>query len=291
MSTKLQLLVLSDTKPGHLNQSLGLAEAMARLRPAEISVVEIDFSNGIFARIRAALREAEKHPKPDYIIAAGHSTHLPLLWIARKLSARSVVLMKPSLPLAWFDWCIAPEHDFPTASPAANLITSKGALNRVVARKKPRKGRLFLIGGPSKSHEYDEAALLAQIRSISAEGSWQLADSRRTPPSLLTAVRKELPQIEIFPHQQTKPGWLAEKLAELEEIHVTEDSVSMIYEALSGGAKVGVLAMPRRRENSRVAKGLAKLADEGYFSQNGISSPPILAEADRCAALILAAQD
>jgi len=288
LSKKLQLLVISDGKPGHENQSLGLAEAMARLRPAVISVVKLDSEKGFFGRLGAAVRAAADFPKPDFVIAAGHATHVPLLRISRKYGARSILLMKPSLPVSWFGWCIAPEHDFLSPPPAANLILSKGALNRVTAGTGMRKGKLFLIGGPSKTHGYDEAGLVSEIRRIAGNGGWQLADSRRTPATFLPAIRKEIPEMEIFPHQESKPGWLAGKLAELGEIRVTEDSVSMIYEALTGGARVGVLEMPRLRPDARVVRGLETLAKEGYLDGGSSRQPPPLAEANRCAAIILA---
>lgn len=264
---------------------------MARLHPAVISVVKLDLKKGFFARFRSALEAAAIHPQPDFVIAAGHATHLPLLWITRKNGAQSVVLMKPTLPASWFGKCLVPEHDFPMGSPASNVILTKGAPNRVVAGEGGRKGKLFLIGGPSRTHGCDEASLIAQIRRISADGTWQLADSRRTPPSLLRAIRSELPGIEIFPHGEVESGWLAGRLAELEEVQVTEDSVSMIYEALTGGARVGVLSMPRLRPGNRVVRGLEKLQKEGYFASGEDGFPPLLAEADRCAGLILAPAD
>ncbi len=268
-----------------MNQSLGLAEAMARLRPVEINSIVLSTGKGLFGRVRGAVAASETLPKPDLVIATGHATHVPLLWISRKYDARSIVLMKPSLPVAWFGICIAPEHDFEGKTVPKNVITSKGALNRVIARQGRRSRKMFLIGGPSKTHGYDEVALVSRIAEIAKDAPWQLADSRRTPATLLPALSEALPNLEIFPHGKTKPGWLAAKLSELEEIHVTEDSVSMIYEALSSGAKVGVLEMPRLRRNSRVLRGLEALEKGGYLHPAG--SPKILAEADRCAALVL----
>ena len=285
LNTPLQILIISDGKPGHLNQSLGLAEAIGRRGLVAVHVVALDFRKGFFARLREVVAATEALPRPAIVISTGHSTHVPLLWISRKYDARSIVMMKPSLPIAWFGTCIAPEHDFEGKVVPRNVITSKGALNRVIAGDHARKGKLFLIGGPSKTHGYDEAALVSRISDIAGDEPWQLADSRRTPASLLPALAVALPNLEIFPHGETKPGWLAGKLSELEEIFVTEDSVSMIYEALSSGARVGVLEMPRLRRNSRVLRGLEKLEKEGYFDQ---SKPlKILAEADRCAGLVI----
>ncbi|MGJ8643488.1 MAG: mitochondrial fission ELM1 family protein [Luteolibacter sp.] len=286
MKKPLQLLIISDGKPGHENQSLGLAEAMARRTPAEIHVIRLDPSTSPLKRIRKAVTESSTLPKPNYVIGAGHRTHLPLLRTARTLKARSIVLMKPGVPASWFSHCIAPQHDFKKPPKHGNIILSMGALNRVVPRSEPKSGKLLLIGGPSKTHGFDKPALISQIREIASEG-WQAANSRRTPSSFLTDLKNEIPGLEIFPHQDTKHGWLAGKLSSIEEVWVTEDSVSMIYEALTGGAKVGILNMPRIRPDARVIRGLESLREAGYFINGNKATPPTLAEADRCAELIL----
>lgn len=285
MGDPLHILVISDGKAGHENQSLGLAEAMVRLRPVEIHTLRLDMGKCIYFRLKAADAAATKYPRPHFVLAAGHATHPAARLIARKYGAHSICLMKPSLPVSWFDLCICPEHDFIEKPIPPNVITSKGALNRVRPIKGERSGKIFLIGGPSKTHGYDEAALIGQIKGIAAKGEWAVADSRRTPESFLPALKKELPGLTVFPHRETQPGWLADKLSTAETVQVTEDSVSMIYEALTGGAKVGVLEMPRLRPDARVIRGLESLKTEGYFDAQRPPSP--LAEADRCAAIIL----
>jgi hypothetical protein len=284
MGEALQILVISDGKAGHENQSLGLAEALARRCPAKIQTLQLDMKKWIFFRLRAVVAKAAGLPRPHLVIAAGHATHPAAIWIARKYGARSISLMKPSLPISSFDLCICPEHDFIGKPVPHNVITTKGALNRVLPGKGEKLGKLFLIGGPSKTHDWNAAALTAQIKKVAGDGAWQAADSRRTPEGYLSGLKKELPTLEIFPHQQTQPGWLAGKLATLETIWVTEDSVSMIYEALSSGAEVGVLEMPRLKPNARVIRGLEALRAEGFFDMENPPRP--LAEADRCAALL-----
>jgi len=284
MGEALQILVISDGKAGHENQSLGLAEALARRCPAKIQTLQLDMKKWIFFRLRAVVAKAAGLPRPHLVIAAGHATHPAAIWIARKYGARSISLMKPSLPISSFDLCICPEHDFIGKPVPHNVITTKGALNRVLPGKGEKLGKLFLIGGPSKTHDWNAAALTAQIKKVAGDGAWQAADSSRTPEGYLSGLKKELPTLEIFPHQQTQPGWLAGKLATLETIWVTEDSVSMIYEALSSGAEVGVLEMPRLKPNARVIRGLEALRAEGFFDMENPPRP--LAEADRCAALL-----
>lgn len=288
MSAPLQILVISDGKAGHENQSLGLAEAMARCIPTEIHLVRLEMDRNPFSRVQRAIAAIREYPAPDFAIGAGHGTHIALLVIARMSGAKSIVLMKPGLPMRWFDWCVAPEHDFKTKPAASHLILSKGALNRVVPAIGARAGKFILIGGPSGIHGFDQEALITQIRERVGDGKWSVADSRRTPSDFLDRLIREVPDLQIFPHQETQKGWLAGVLASAEEVWVTEDSVSMVYEALTGGAKVSILKMPRLKPDARVIRGLENLKSQGYFGEeNSLGASSHLAEADRCAALIL----
>lgn len=281
------ILILTDGKPGHENQSRGLAEAMARLRTAEIDILRLDLSTSLMPKIRKAINDSREFPKPDYVIAAGHGTHFPLMRVARTHKAKSIVLMKPGIPMSWFTWCVAPEHDFRKKPSGENVILSKGAPNRIVPVEGVREGKLILIGGPSRTHGFDENSLMAVVKPLISEGGWSIADSRRTPATFLSRLRRELPDLEIISHTDCGPDWLAERLARAGEVRVTEDSVSMIYEALTGGANVGVLEMPRLRPDARVVRGLDKLKNAGWLDADQSGDREPLAEADRCAGIIL----
>ena len=75
---------------------------------------------------------------------------------------------------------------------------------------------------------------------------------------------------------------------------VSEDSVSMIYESLSSGARVGLLPVPVKR-HGRVSRGIERLVEDGWLTrfrywEAGSPLPPpprVLRESDRCAGLVL----
>ncbi|MHB0975089.1 MAG: mitochondrial fission ELM1 family protein [Thiobacillus sp.] len=287
--------IVSDGKPGHVNQSLGLAEALARATPTEIHALPALPAWRAWLALSLKRPPGPALPAPDLIVGAGHATHLTLLAARRARGGRAVVLMKPSLPRRWFDLCILPRHDG-IAADARTLVT-EGALNRIrpAATRDARHG-LLLIGGVSPHFEWDGDAIQLQIRSILArtpETHWTLATSRRTPAEFLAELPPS-PTLTVVPHTATSPDWLPGQLACGGTVWVTPDSASMVFEALSAGADVGVFDLPVRPA-SRVGRAIAQLADTQRITRfvrwcaHGALHPNLhpLAEADRCATRIL----
>lgn len=246
-----------DGKPGHDNQSQGLVDALARQRLLSVHVIDA---------ARSDCRETgtgQVPPPPSLIIGAGSATHKPMLRARRQHGGRTVVLMRPSVGLGRFDLCIIPAHDGVAAS--ANILITEGALNAVRPDpSRPRGGNLILVGGPSRHHDWLDREIETQVKRIvaaSAGERWTVCDSRRTPPSMAKCLA-HIAGVKYAHWRQCEPGWLAEQLAVAGCVWVSEDSVSMVYEALTAGAAVGLLAVPRRRV-SRVGKGVANLISKG----------------------------
>lgn len=295
-SPALTVWVVSDGKPGHLNQSLGLAEALARAAASTHHVVPA------LPAWRALLALLSKRfpgpalPAPDLVLGAGHATHLSLLAARRAAGGRAVVLMKPSLPRRCFDLCVVPRHDGLAAD--ARTLTTEGALNRVrpATARDPQRG-LMLIGGVSKHFAWDDDAIQLQIRSILARTPgvrWTLTTSRRTPAEFLRTLPPAA-NLAVVAHADSGPDWLPAQLAASGTAWVTPDSASMVVEALSAGADVGVFDLPVNPK-SRVGWAISDLADAGRITRfvrwcaHGTLYPNTepLAEADRSAAWILA---
>ena len=204
-------------------------------------------------------------PSPDLLIGAGHSTHFPLWNIRRKHGGRTIVLMKPSLPLAMFDLCLIPDsHDLNHQRP--NVWTTRGVLNRIQRSHlhDPHKG-LFLIGGPSHHFQWEDdrvADQLAQIVVRSPAISWTFATSRRTPESWIEMIQQRLPGTNVVRPTSVSRNWLPQQLQQNRSVWVTEDSVSMTYEAVTSGADVGIIQLSRPKP-TRVTLGMDRLIDSG----------------------------
>ncbi|MEM7406051.1 MAG: ELM1/GtrOC1 family putative glycosyltransferase [Pseudomonadota bacterium] len=285
-----------DGLRGHENQTAGLTEALARRIPIACTDVRVQ------GRFGATSGEPETGG-PDLVIGAGHRTHRALLKAKARTSARAVLLMRPSGATSRFDLCVIPQHDRPDEQLEAHrpaVLCTRGVLNRVTPSSSERSGATVVaIGGPSRHHDWLGAELLAQLTEIAARASdaapLTVTNSRRTPVETWSAIESaQLPHTQLVEWARQPAGWLVEQMATASTVWVTEDSVSMVYEALSSGAGVGLLAIPRRRV-SRVLHGVTALIADGSVTlfqmwQQGasITAPRTpLAEADRVARWIV----
>ena len=291
----LRVWIISDGKPGHVNQSLGLTEALARATPT--AMVTLPALPAWRAWLAWLLKRfpGSPLPSPHLIVGAGHATHPTLLAARRACGGRAVVLMKPSLPRRGFDLCILPRHDGVAAD--AHTLVTEGALNRILpATARDARQGLLLIGGTSPHFAWDSDAVQVQIRSILArtpDVHWTLTTSRRTPDDFLLQLPQPVNRA-VVPHAATSPDWLPAQLARCGTVWVTPDSASMVFESLTAGADVGVFDLPVNPK-SRVGAAIAALADTQRITRfaswcaSGLLHPNLhpLAEADRCANWIL----
>jgi mitochondrial fission protein ELM1 len=288
---------LTDGKPGHENQSLGLVNALRELAPFQIYDIPIPPGpKGPFTLLRpgANLRGL---PRPDLLIGAGHRTHLPLLMASWRYGGRSIVLMRPSLPLRWFDLCLIPEHDEP--APSDRVLLTQGALNSIRPSQEQRLDQgLILVGGPSRHFAWDNATVGTMVETVIQQNPtihFQLTTSRRTPQSFLRDhLQINAHRLDVHPFAQTAPDWIAQALSRSGRAWVTADSVSMVYEALTAGCQVNILPLKQSAE-SRVARGLNQLVERHQVSlfdsdHSGPAELPLSAplnEAQRCAEWII----
>ena len=117
----LSIWVVSDGRTGIENQALGLAEAVQRLTPAEITTKHIRW-RAPFDRLPSALKtramldpssDALAAPWPDLWIATGRAT-LPLSTRVRAWSGGKTFVVQTQDPRwanARYDMIVAPAHD------------------------------------------------------------------------------------------------------------------------------------------------------------------------------------
>lgn len=150
-----KILVLSDGKPGHYNQSLGIID---RFDNIYTQTIQIKFKKKwrdnllrVFGYIFGGLRIANWLIKSvlkwglerqsadellnakdfDLILSTGSSVASPNLLMSKMIKAKSVVCTRPSpLGIRRFDLAILPEHSRPCKIPK-NVVMTFGVPNRI----------------------------------------------------------------------------------------------------------------------------------------------------------------
>ncbi|MDQ9030515.1 mitochondrial fission ELM1 family protein [Acinetobacter nosocomialis] len=287
----MHIVYVSDGKAGHRSQALGLFQAMQR-QQANVTFEEVSINDlpiislikALFSSKNSLLQQA-----PDFIFGVGSHTHFRV-WLLGKIfkKAKTVILMKPNLPIAWFDYAVIPEHDGILSN--ERVIVTRGALNPIRNENRHQAGRILIaLGGSSKRHQWNHEKVLLSVQKIvecNSNSEIILTTSRRTPVSFIDILKQQsfAKCLQICPVEQTPQGWIFEKMQKVEAVWVTEDSVSMIYEALTAGCRVGVIAMDRLKQD-RITNSVDILLEKkliaNVFDINLLPEGQVLQEADR----------
>jgi len=244
---------LLDGKEGHDKQSLALVENLKRQSKCKIFDIKIqNLENPIIGLILKRYNLDKGFIKPDIAIGAGHKTHFHLLAIKRCFGAKIVVIMKPSLPHKFFDLCVIPKHD-DVKSDSNIFITNTLLMNFNLNKKKKENMALFLIGGPSKHYYWDSKRVLEQIKNISKQFKFKkllITTSRRTPIEFINEFNKsKIKNIKLYEHTKIMNDWLDKNIIKVKNIWVTNDSYSMLIEAIASGAYTDILELKMKKKS------------------------------------------
>jgi mitochondrial fission protein ELM1 len=161
------LLILSDGKPGHLNQSI----AFARLLQRPYQVREVRFvsrlakacsypADRLGLTLPGLFRVAEGLPACEAVVSAGSETYYANRVLSKRLQARSVAIMLPRGYRYAFDLIVAQQHDRP--SQRDNILVLPVNLScpepqGLVAPRDDRPCVSLIIGGTSRHFRIDVA--------------------------------------------------------------------------------------------------------------------------------------
>ena len=307
---------VSDGRAGIEAQVVGLADAVARQRAAEVVVKRVAWRGQIgklpwwlnwFPRRWLAPGCDFEGPWPDLMIAAGRAT-LPLSMRMRRWTAGKtfvVQIQDPRTPLHFYDLVAPPNHDRVRGD---NVFSITGSPHRVSeARLKaeykpfaksidplPHPRATVLVGGKSKAFDLSQerAAAIANSLQQAIEqegGSLLMTFARRTPMrarELLAARLGHIPGV-IWDGEGANPYFAF--LAGADYVLVTEDSTNMATEAASTGKPVFILKMDGQSHKFRLfheeleARGAARPFGGAF---HGWTYEP-LRETDRLASEVL----
>lgn len=272
--------IVSEGSPGHVSQSVGLAEALAATEPVNIERLECQPRLNGFARqlvqrwmgekgrplpgwlLRRAGLDSTALPKgkPDLILSSGGKSVFVARTLAVRYGAPCVFLgeRKP-YPSAWFHTAFTPskfeagENDVPIDMIPTQVTRAKVEQAANDWPERPaEKLWAALIGGSSASHRYtleDWRALALAMNDVAhREGiRWLVTTSRRTGAEVEACLRQTLdPSIvaEAVWWSERPEKKMSRYLGAAERLLVTQDSVTMVSEAIDSGRPV-IVVRPR----------------------------------------------
>lgn len=306
----INIMAFLDGRPGHEKQTRGVLQALAARTPT--AVVEVTLPPATVAKtviswvtyLTGALLSGRGRPAPtlDLIVGTGRRTHLPMLRRRRRSGGRVVTCMTPDpLVRGRMDLCLVPHHDRPRRAPNVFVTIGPPGVGHDEGRHDPHRGLILVGGEDPKSHVWEPPAILAALEAIwerSPQTVWTVSSSPRTPADTVERLRRlaaSRAEVEFFACEQTPAGWIEAQYAVAGTVWVTADSISMMYEALTAGCRVGVVPVRWKRPHNKFqrsidylqAHGLVRVYEDWLGGLPPLAGGGALDEASRCAEEIL----
>lgn len=251
-------LIISDNRAGHENQSI----AFCKLLDIKYDILHVKYQNRFiktisylldFAKIYTDIIftcENKKISKNNYqyIITCGSTTYYAGKYFAKKIDSKLVALMYPKGFRNDFYRIFAPLHDSPKNR--TNTIILPANISYVEAQNvyisKNKKAIGVVIGGNNSIFTINKKELKKVLESIKNRfKNYEIAvtTSPRTPFEIEKLIEDfNFDYSVIYSKNRVNP--IADFLFTCEYVFLTEDSTSMISDAISNGsAKIEIIKL------------------------------------------------
>lgn len=237
----------------------------------------------------------------EFLVSCGSSLSAVNIFMAKENDAKNIVIMKPNIPfcLGKYSLALIPKHDIPPH--AKNVVETTIAPNlvdkdRIAGDGDKIRGVTGLCGGDIIGlfigGDNPEFSLSPRVASNAIDSILRFCETRNAH-LLVTTSRRTSPEVEDLLRQRLKAHPRCKLLVLANErnlegavggiLHlsriaiVSEESVSMVSEAVSSGRKVVVFELEKRTSGvTKHEKALRDLEAQGCLA---ISRPYALSEA------------
>lgn len=265
---KLRVLLLADDKPGHYHLAEGVIAALARRRAVDVARIEVRrhrvFPNRMLADalasglmspvavLRLAYGIRAESLASDLVVSAGGDTIVPNAALAKVLGALNIFCgTLRRLSSAHFSLIVS-SYESHRALPRHLVTLKPNAIDPdAPERRRERPAQLqngypllagLLVGGDSGLFKYgqDEWAKLREFLETSHRSGgtrWIVSTSRRTGAPVADGfaelAKSSVSIAELIDYRTAGPGSLGRLFQQADAILATEDSSTMISEAVS----------------------------------------------------------
>ncbi len=300
----MKILILTDGKAGHENQSKAFARALGgetEIRPIKFKCALAKSVSYLLDNmgIRTQKLFSFDAPAPtredvfDVVIGTGSGTFYPAKAVAQAIGAKCGVVLYPrGYDIASFDCILAPAFDRPQARPnvleiPANLVAADAAFyEKGVADFREHHLRTtgkevedsvrkvsVIVGGPNKCSTLSPEWMRAELEKIFAENQPTNSDPRpvrfwvttsRRTPQDVEAVVDSFPWDYKLVYSRDKFNPIPAFVALSDSIYVTAESTGMLSEACTSGS-ASVHALDNLNPGPhKFRRFLEDLVDKGY---------------------------
>jgi hypothetical protein len=263
-----RILIISDGKPGHLNQSI----AFCKIKNVSYDILEVKFKSKFHKALSYLFDKIDYYTDilfDDYkkyygdfydaIISTGSVTYYFNKFMAKKYNKKSIALMLPkSYKFNNFYYIVAQEHDNPPRQD--NIVTiplnlsyprEKGYIKKI----KGKKSLAVIIGGDNDVFDMDYELIKDELDDIFEKFPDYLkyiTTSRRTSSEIEKLINKYKFDYKLIYSIEPNINPIGDFIVVCDEFFVTADSTSMLSEVRANtDVKINVIDLDSKKENTK----------------------------------------
>ena len=261
-----RILIISDGKPGHLNQSI----AFCKIKNISYDILEVNFKLKIFKLFSYALDKFERYSDElykeyknynyefyDAVLSTGSSTYYFNKFISKTHNLKSIALMLPkSYRYDDFDYIIAQKHDKPPK--LENIIEVPLNLSYTVPKniiKSKEKSIGIIIGGDNNVFVMDVENIKNVLNLIfkSYDGYLKyITTSRRTSKQIEDLLNEYEFDYKLIYSQTPSINPIPDFINLCSELFITIDSTSMLSEAkANSNADISIIELRSKKPDTK----------------------------------------
>jgi len=261
-----RILIISDGKPGHLNQSI----AFCKIKNISYDILEVNFKLKIFKLFSYALDKFERYSDElykeyknynyefyDAVLSTGSSTYYFNKFISKTHNLKSIALMLPkSYRYDDFDYIIAQKHDKPPK--LENIIEVPLNLSYTVPKniiKSKEKSIGIIIGGDNNVFVMDVENIKNVLNLIfkSYDGYLKyITTSRRTSKQIEDLLTEYEFDYKLIYSQTPSINPIPDFINLCSELFITIDSTSMLSEAkANSNADISIIELRSKKPDTK----------------------------------------
>ncbi len=266
-----RILIISDGKPGHLNQSI----AFCKIKNVSYDILEVKFKSKFYKILSYildrfnfftdSLFEEHKRYYPEFydaIVSTGSGTYYFNKLIAQKYNKKSIALMLPkSYKYSNFYYIVAQEHDHPVLLDnliAIPLNLSYPSLKGYLKKDDDKKSLAIIIGGDNGVFSMNYYLIKDKLDEIFAKYPDYLkyiTTSRRTSFDIESLINEYQFDYKLIYSREPNINPIGDFIAICDEFFITIDSTSMLSEVRANSdAKINIIELESKKVNTKYHK-------------------------------------